>query len=54
MTYIIYIIGCAMTAAFAVALGHFIGKNNRDERDDQDQIEYLNKYSDAQRARRGK
>ena len=51
MTYIIIL---SILVAIAILAGRFLGWDSCRKRDDEEQDEYLSKYSDAKRARGGK
>ena len=49
--YIVFIVGCTLMAAGAIAIGICINRMG-EKRDDDEQAEYLSRYSDAKRARK--
>lgn len=49
--YIVFIVGCALVAALAIVAGIVCNKVGV-ARDDDEQAEYLSKYSEAKRARK--
>lgn len=52
-THMTYIITLAVLVAIAVLAGRFLGWDSCRKQDDAEQAEYLSKWSDAQRAKRG-
>ena len=48
--YIVFIVGCALMAA-AIAIGKIISRMG-EKRNDDEQAEYLSRYSEAKRARK--
>ena len=49
--YIVFLIGCALMAAGAIAIGICINRMG-EKRNDAEQVEYLSRYSEARRARK--
>ena len=49
--YIVFLIGCALMAAVAIGIGIVMSRTG-EKRNDDEQAEYLSRYSEAKRARK--